>query len=52
MSLGGHVVDEHGNPIAGAVAELSHNRYEADDWLEHETELDLWKAGVKLISSP
>ena len=52
VALAGRVVDEQGDPIAGASVQRGPNRYAADDWLEHETELDLWKAGPKLIGSP
>ena len=49
VSLTGQVLDEKGRPVAGARVERSPNRYAADDWLEHETELDHWKAAPKIV---
>ena len=42
VALTGRVLDERGAPVAGALVERGPNRYTADDWLEHETELDHW----------
>jgi len=50
-SVRGRVLDQQGNPIADAAVERSPNRYTADDWLE-STDLDLWKAGPRLIGTP
>ena len=51
--LHGRVLDEQGNPIANATIERSPNRYTADDWLEHESELDHWGAGTPVtVGSP
>ena len=33
VALSGRVVDEQGNPIAGALLEYGPNRYAADDWV-------------------
>ena len=37
VALTGLVLDQQGNPIAGAMLERSPNRYYLDAWLEHET---------------
>ena len=49
--LTGHVLDEQGNPIAGAKVELGPNRYTADCWVEGE-ELNDWKTERKLVAPP
>ena len=41
-NIEGSVLDEQGNPIAGAKVELSPNRYAADDWLEDATKTEPW----------
>ena len=51
VTLTGHVQDEQGKPIANATVERGANRYTADDWQEHETNLDQW-GGPVLIGSP
>ena len=51
VSLDGRVLDQQGNPIAGAKVELGPNRYTADCWLEAE-ELDLWKVARKAVGPP
>ena len=51
VALAGRVLDEAGTPIADAIVERSPNRYAADDWLEHETEMDKWKAGPAVIGN-
>jgi protocatechuate 3,4-dioxygenase beta subunit len=51
VNLQGRVLDERGNPIANATIERSPNRYAADDWQEHETDLDRWGSPT-LIGSP
>ena len=50
--LEGRVVDQRGDPIAGAFVERSPSRYYLDAWLEHETDLDPWKATPMTIGSP
>jgi hypothetical protein len=52
VALTGRVVDDRANPIVGAVVAQSPNRYAADDWLEHETEVDVWKAAPSLVGNP
>ena len=52
VALEGRVLDHQGNPIANAKVERGPNRYTADDWLEHATKLDNWKAGPMLIGNP
>jgi protocatechuate 3,4-dioxygenase beta subunit len=51
-NLEGRVLDQQSNPIVGAKVELGPNRYAAEDWLEHPTELDPWKATPLTIGSP
>jgi len=52
-SLTGRLLDAQGNPIANATIERSPNRYTADDWLDHESELDHWGAGTPVtVGSP
>jgi len=51
VSVRGRVLDQQGNPIADAAVERSPNRYSADDWRE-STDLDLWKAGPRVIGMP
>ncbi len=50
--LEGRVLDPQGDPIAGATVERSPNRYYLDAWLEHETEMDPWKATPLTVGSP
>ena len=50
VPLTGQILDEKGEPIAGAIIELGPNRYTADDWAE-STELDRWNS-PRLIGSP
>ena len=38
--LEGQVLDQQGNPVAGATVERGPNRYVLDSWLEDETKLD------------
>ena len=53
VALEGRVLDQHGNPISGAIVERSPNRYTADDWLDHESKLDWWGAGTPVtVGSP
>jgi protocatechuate 3,4-dioxygenase beta subunit len=52
VALTGRVLDEEGNPIAGAWVERGPSRYAADDWLEHETEMDVWKAAPAIVGNP
>ena len=49
--LTGRIADADGVPIAGATVERSPNRYASEDWLE-DTELDVWKAGPKIVDCP
>ena len=51
VSLQGRVLDEQGTPVFNAKIERSPNRYLADDWYE-AAELDLWKAGPRMIGNP
>ena len=51
MNVQGRVLDERGDPIANATIERGVNRYAADDWQEHETNLDRWGSPT-LIGSP
>jgi|GEM_PF-1183581 len=50
--LAGRVFDTTGRPIAGATVQRGPNRYAADDWLEHETDLDTWKAAPQIVGNP
>lgn len=50
-ALAGRLLDEQGNPIAGATIERSPNRYRADSW-EESTKLDPWKIGPTIVGSP
>ena len=50
--LAGRVLDAAGRPIAGASVQRGPNRYAADDWLEHETELDAWKVAPAIVGNP
>ena len=51
--LQGRVLNQQGNPIAGAMVERSPNRYALESWLEDRTKLDPWKAGVTMtVGSP
>ena len=52
VALTGRVLDEEGNPIANATVERGPNRYAAEDWLEHATELDNWKAAPLIVGNP
>ncbi|MBP87518.1 MAG: hypothetical protein CMJ64_12470 [Planctomycetaceae bacterium] len=52
VALTGTVLDEKGDPIAGALVERGSNRYAADDWLEHESDLDPWKSGPLTVGNP
>jgi len=51
VTLTGRVQDKQGNPVVGAFIERGDNRYTADDWQEHETDLDHWSSPT-LIGSP
>jgi protocatechuate 3,4-dioxygenase beta subunit len=51
VTLTGRVQDKQGNPVVGAFIERGPNRYTADDWQEHETDLDRWSSPT-LIGSP
>ena len=50
--LEGHILDQQGNPIAGAQVERGPNRYALDSWLEDSKRLDVWKAGPLTIGTP
>ncbi len=50
--LAGRVLDAAGRPISGASVQRGPNRYAADDWLEHKTELDTWKAAPEVVGNP
>lgn len=52
MVLTGRVLNEKGNPIADAWVQRGPNRYTADDWREHETERDAWKAAPQVVGNP
>ena len=52
VALQGRVLDQQGNPIAGALVEAGPNRYALDSWLEDATQLDIWKAGPLTIGTP
>ena len=51
VALTGRVLDQQGQPIAGATVERSPNRYAVDSWKE-DTELDPWKGGPKIVGLP
>ena len=52
VSLEGRVLDQQGNPIAGAKVERSPNRYALDDWLEHATRTDPTYHNPWTVGSP
>lgn len=51
VNLTGRVLDQHGNPIAGAKVGLGPNRYTTDCWIEAD-ELDVYKRERKLVGPP
>jgi len=52
VALQGRVLDQQGNPIAGAQVERGPNRYALDAWMEDDKLLDVWKAGPLTVGLP
>ena len=50
--LEGRVLDQEGNPIAGATVERGPNRYALDSWLEDPDVLDAWGRRPRTIGTP
>jgi len=50
--LGGRVLNQQGNPIAGATVERGPNRYALDSWLEDPDVLDAWGRRPRTIGTP